>query len=126
MRPAGDKRKHRRLELAVPVLFAIKSKSGTGITRTGVWVQRGIIAVDPSVIPLGSIVEVQAGPYSGFYTAMDTGEMIRGKAIDIYVPTTKEAVEYGRHKVHISIVRQGWNPGRSAGETLAENNRPTR
>lgn len=36
MRPAGDKRKHRRLELAVPVLFAIKSKSGTGITRTGV------------------------------------------------------------------------------------------
>lgn len=36
MRPTTERRKHRRLDLAVPVLFTIKSKTGTGITRTGV------------------------------------------------------------------------------------------
>jgi hypothetical protein len=36
MRPTTEKRKHRRLDLSVPVLFTVKSKSGTGITRTGV------------------------------------------------------------------------------------------
>ena len=36
MRPATERRKHRRLELSVPVLFTVTSKTGTGITRTGV------------------------------------------------------------------------------------------
>ena len=36
MRPAREKRRHRRLDLRVPVLFTVKSKTGTGITRTGV------------------------------------------------------------------------------------------
>ncbi len=36
MRPDAERRKHRRLELSVPVLFTVKSKTGTGITRTGV------------------------------------------------------------------------------------------
>lgn len=31
-----EQRKHRRLELAVPVLFTVKSKTGTGITRSGI------------------------------------------------------------------------------------------
>ena len=36
MRSAAERRKHRRLDLSVPVLFTVKSKTGTGITRTGV------------------------------------------------------------------------------------------
>lgn len=36
MRPATEKRRHRRLDLSVPVLFTVKSKTGTGITRTGI------------------------------------------------------------------------------------------
>jgi hypothetical protein len=36
MRPAAERRRHRRLELVVPMLFTVKSKTGTGITRTGV------------------------------------------------------------------------------------------
>lgn len=91
-----------------------------GITRTGVWVQRGIVAVDPAIIPLGSIVEIRSGKYSGFYTAMDTGAMIKGTAIDIYVPSTQEAVEYGRRPVRLNIIRRGWNPGHPADETLAQ------
>jgi len=36
MRPITERRKHRRLELQVPVLFTVQCKTGTGITRTGV------------------------------------------------------------------------------------------
>ncbi len=36
MRPATERRRHRRLDLSVPVLFTVQSKTGTGITRTGV------------------------------------------------------------------------------------------
>jgi hypothetical protein len=36
MRPDPEKRRYRRLELSVPVLFTVKSKTGTGVTRSGV------------------------------------------------------------------------------------------
>ena len=36
MRPTTERRRHRRLGLSVPVLFTVQSKTGTGITRTGV------------------------------------------------------------------------------------------
>ncbi len=81
-----------------------------GITKTGVWVHRGIIAVDPSIIPLGSIVEIKAGDYSGIYTAMDTGTLIKGKIIDIYVPDFEEAIRFGRRKIKLRILRKGWSP----------------
>ena len=35
MPPTSEKRRYRRLELAVPVLFTVKSKTGTGVTRSG-------------------------------------------------------------------------------------------
>ena len=89
-----------------------------GITKTGVWVHRGIIAVDPKVIPLGSIVEIKAGDYSGIYTAMDTGTLIKGKIIDIYVPDFEEAIRFGRRKIKLRILRRGWSP-------FDENNRMT-
>ena len=91
-----------------------------GITRTGVWVQRGIIAVDPSVIPLGSIIEIQAGPYSGLYTAMDTGAAIKGHIIDIYMPSYEEAIRFGRQKIKLKIIRKGWNPGITVNGALAD------
>jgi c-di-GMP-binding flagellar brake protein YcgR len=36
MRPTRERRRHRRLDLSVPVLFTIKSKTGTGLARSGV------------------------------------------------------------------------------------------
>ncbi|MBN2433412.1 MAG: 3D domain-containing protein [Acidobacteria bacterium] len=91
-----------------------------GITKTGVWVQRGIIAVDPSVIPLGSIVEIQAGPYSGLYTAMDTGAVIKDRLIDIYMPSWEEAVRFGRQSIKMRVIRKGWNPGFHVDASLAD------
>lgn len=99
--------------------FSATAYCNFGITKSGVWVQRGIIAIDPDIIPLGSIVEVEAGKYTGLYLALDTGLLIQGPIIDIYMPTVGEAVEFGRQRVKLRIIRRGWAPG-SAGEPASQ------
>ena len=54
-----------------------------GITATGVPVARGIVAVDPSVIPLGTRMYI---PGYGFGVAADTGGGIHGNMIDLGYP----------------------------------------
>ncbi|MFH1965169.1 MAG: 3D domain-containing protein [Acidobacteriota bacterium] len=81
-----------------------------GITFSGVYVQRGIVAADPRVLPIGSVIEVSAGDYSGIYTVMDTGGVIKGEIIDIFMPDYEEAVQFGRQEVEIKIIRKGWIP----------------
>ena len=54
-----------------------------GITATGVPVTRGVIAVDPSAIPLGTRMYI---PGYGYGVAADTGGGIRGDMIDLGYP----------------------------------------
>ena len=81
-----------------------------GQTASGIGVRRGMIAADPRILPLGSIVRLQAGQYSGIYTVMDTGTGIRGRRIDIYFPSRTEAMRFGLRDVKIEILRNGWDP----------------
>ena len=81
-----------------------------GRTALGHGVRRGIIAADPRVLPLGSIVRLHAGKYSGIYTVMDTGGAIKGRRIDIYLPTRSEAIGFGSRKVKVEVLRHGWEP----------------
>lgn len=60
-----------------------------------------VIAVDPSIIPLGSVVEVQG---MGTYIAGDTGGAINGHIIDIHFPTLNGALSWGRRTVNIRIL----------------------
>jgi 3D (Asp-Asp-Asp) domain-containing protein len=82
-----------------------------GRTASGAYVRKGIIAADPKVLPLGTVVHINAGKYTGTYTVADTGGRIRGKKVDIYVPTYKEAKNFGRQKVKIKVVN---HPARSS------------
>src|SRR5579863_6746928 len=78
-----------------------------GLTASGVPPHPGIIAADPSILPLGSKVKVtHAGPYSGNYTVADTGRRIRGRQIDIYMPSHDAARRFGRHTVLVAILRR--------------------
>ncbi len=90
--------------------FEATAYSDLGITFSGVYVQRGIVAADPRVLPIGSVIEVSAGDYSGIYTVMDTGGVIKGDIIDIFMPDYEEAVQFGRQNVKIRIIRKGWIP----------------
>lgn len=73
---------------------------GHGITASGLRAQFGVIAVDPRVIPIGTLVFVEG---YGFAVAADTGGAIRGNIIDVCVPTRQEAMRWGRREVTVHI-----------------------
>ena len=90
--------------------FLATAYSIQGRTAAGVTVRRGIVAADPKVLPLGSIVRIHAGKYSGLYTVLDTGGDIRGQRIDIYFPSRSEAIRFGKRKIKVEVLRHGWAP----------------
>ena len=75
-----------------------------GRTATGGSVRRGIVAADRRVLPLGTRIQLSAGTYSGVYTVADTGGAVRGRTIDIWVPSCSEANRFGRRTVMVSVV----------------------
>lgn len=78
-----------------------------GRTASGIDTRPGVIAADPRVLPMGTVVHLRAGRYTGTYTVMDTGSRIRGRRVDVYVPTYKEAVRFGRQQVKIKVIDRG-------------------
>ncbi len=73
----------------------------TGITATGTRAGYGTIAVDPSVIPLGTQLYI---PGYGYGIAADTGGAIKGNKIDLCYETKSDAFSWGRRNVTIYIV----------------------
>ncbi len=70
-------------------------------TATGIWPHRGIVAVDPRVIPLGTRLYVEG---YGYAVAQDTGGLIKGNRIDIFVDNESEAIQWGRRPVTVRIL----------------------
>ena len=85
------------------------------VTASGMAVRAGMAASDPSVLPLGSTVQVDfdrpSSRYKGIYTVLDTGPEIQGRELDLYMWNCDEAVEFGRQKVVVTILRRGWVSG---------------
>jgi len=73
-----------------------------GRTAMGHGVRRGIIAADPRVLKLGSRITVNGGGYSGTYLVSDTGGKIKGRRLDIWMPSCSEARRFGRRNVQVS------------------------
>ena len=78
-----------------------------GRTASGRMVSRGLIAADPSVLPLGSRVRLDHPGYSGEYIVADTGGAIRGRRIDIWTPSSSEAMRFGRRTVKLTVLSYG-------------------
>lgn len=81
-------------------------------TASGVPAQTGVAASDPSLLPVGSVVAIDASApkYNGIYTIMDTGPGVRGRQVDLYIWSCIEALEFGRRPIHLTVLRLGWNP----------------
>ena len=83
----------------------------SGVTAVGLDVRKSIyynnyriIATDPKVIPMWSLVEVVT-PYETFKAvAADTGGAIKGSKIDILVATKEEAYRLGRFNAKVRII----------------------
>jgi 3D (Asp-Asp-Asp) domain-containing protein len=81
------------------------------VTASGVWPRTGVAAADPTLLPVGTVIQVvDVPPYTGIYTIMDTGPMVLGRHIDIYMWSCTEAVGFGRRSVEVTVLRLGWNP----------------
>lgn len=85
--------------------------SKSGITASSTKIDEGrSIAVDPSVIPLGSVVAIYNASnkqYNGLYLAEDTGGAIKGKKIDIAMVTIGEARKWGKRTISVAIIEKG-------------------
>ena len=93
--------------LSQPISYVATAYSLRGRTASGKYVSKGLIAADPRILPLGSRVHVEAGAYSGEYLVADTGGIIRGRKIDIWTPSTREAMRFGRRKVKLTVLSYG-------------------
>jgi 3D (Asp-Asp-Asp) domain-containing protein len=90
-----------------PVSYVATAYSLRGRTASGRLVAKGLIAADPRHLPLGSRVRIEAGAYSGEYLVADTGSMVRGRRIDIWTPTSREAMRFGRRLVKLTVLSLG-------------------
>ena len=90
-----------------PTNYVATAYSLRGRTASGRYVAKGLIAADPRHLPLGSRVRLDAGAYSGEYLVADTGSLVRGKRIDIWTPSTREAMRFGRRTVKLTVLSYG-------------------
>jgi 3D (Asp-Asp-Asp) domain-containing protein len=87
--------------------FTATAYSVSGETKAQTITEEGrTLAADPAVLPIGTVVEIRnAGPYSGQYVVSDTGQKIVGQKLDIYIASTHEAMEFGKRRVKIRILK---------------------
>ena len=94
-------------------------------TASGVGVTTGIVAADKDLLPEGSVIQLDSpsgrdaglpDKYRGIYTVMDTGPLVNGRHIDIYLWNCNEALSFGRRDTVITVLRLGWNPKNSRPE----------
>jgi 3D (Asp-Asp-Asp) domain-containing protein len=82
-----------------------------GPTKSGVKAQRGIAAADLRRFPIGTRLRVIAPgqPYAGTYTVLDSGSEIKGRDLDIFMPSCRAAKRFGKRPVNVRILGNGKN-----------------
>lgn len=78
-----------------------RGAAATFRTRTGLPAKYGVVAVDPRIIKLGTMLYIEG---YGFAKAADTGGAIKGNKIDLCVNTYREAMKFGRKKVKVHVL----------------------
>jgi 3D (Asp-Asp-Asp) domain-containing protein len=74
----------------------------SGTTASGLKAAYGVVAVDPRVIKLKTLLYVEG---YGFAIAADKGGAIKGKKIDLCFDTYEQAVQFGRKNVKVYLLR---------------------
>ncbi len=83
--------------------YSYKQQGLSNYTAMGIDLRSNpnVIAVDPTQIPLGTLVEV---PGYGIAIAGDTGGDIKGNRIDLHFPEVQQAMDFGRQKITIKVM----------------------
>jgi len=94
-------RSYRMLATAYDAGSADNSFENAGTTRLGWRTRRGIVAVDPGVIPLRSLLYIEG---YGFAWAGDVGGAIKGMRIDLCFNSTEEVLKWGRRQTWVYVI----------------------
>jgi 3D (Asp-Asp-Asp) domain-containing protein len=104
----------RQLDVVATAYDALCNTGCTGVTATGHNVKNTVykdgyrvVAVDPNVIPLGSLVHVEAEDRSFVGIAEDTGGDIKGRRVDVLMKDRSRAYAFGRQEATITVIREG-------------------
>lgn len=94
-----------------PMLGGINTSGNPRTTATStLWAYNRTIAVDPKVIPYGSVVAIKVpsmSQYDGIYLAEDTGGAIKGKRVDVLIQGKKATSVFGRRDIEVAILHKG-------------------
>jgi resuscitation-promoting factor RpfB len=90
------------LSFTTSKIYIATAYSLRGRTASGIWPRKGIVAADTKFHKLGSTILIQGSSYSGTYLVADTGKKIKGKRIDIWMQSRKEAKKFGKRKVLVN------------------------
>lgn len=77
---------------------------------TSAWTiaHEGMVAADPRVLPLGTRIRVTGtNGYDGNYLVTDTGSAVKGRHIDLYLPSQAAAKQFGSQTVRVEIRQVG-------------------
>ena len=78
-----------------------------GLTASGVPVSRGVVAADPDVLPLGTVIRITgAAGYDGTYRVLDTGALVQRRHVDVFIADCASARQFGRRSVHVTVLRR--------------------
>jgi 3D (Asp-Asp-Asp) domain-containing protein len=79
-----------------------------GITASGEYAHRHVVAADPDILPIGTRLKIKgAGGYSGEYVVADTGDKIQGRRLDIYLPDASACRRFGVKRVSVRVIELG-------------------
>ena len=98
----GDDLRYKKVLTCSASAYCLK-----GRTATGRYTSRGVVAVDPRVIPLGSKLYIESADgrfVYGYAVAADTGGAIKGNKVDLYMETKNECLSFGRRNVKVYIL----------------------
>lgn len=88
--------------------FEASAYCDEGFTASGAYVRDGIVAADPRVLPLGSVIDIRIDDrVLEEYEVMDTGGAVKGYKIDIWMSSCDAAVEFGRRAVKVRVRKRG-------------------
>ena len=91
-----------RLDIREAKYMQASAYTYTGFrTATGVAPSVGMVAVDPSVIPMGSRLYVEG---YGYARAADTGGAIRGNTVDLFMESYSQCINWGRRTVKVYVL----------------------
>ena len=81
--------------------YSAYDPGNSSYTFGGSLLRKGLVAVDPTVIPLGTRLFI---PGYGYAVADDIGGAIKGNKIDIAFDTHGEAMQFGRQRITVYIL----------------------